>query len=178
MKKVTFLLNISLVITMLILGSCNYEEDSFEDNITQNEKKLNLQSPSGEYIAETINTLKEKLAPIIEQGHSESKDFEITNIQYESLTAGFTAEIEYKTKDGIESNIIITKVGSTSVPGVKTRSEGDSEVETTYYKCKSSSNNRCKKCRVINDTKHHQVRCACDSYDGIVEGCELYEYKY
>jgi len=175
MKRITFLLNISIiVITVMVLGSCSQEEYLYEDEITPNEKLLNLQAPSGEYLAENIDTLKENLAFIIEEGHEESKDFEIVSIKYDTLSVGFTADIEYRTKDGIESNVII-KSRKSSIPKIKTRGEDD--VETTVkYKCKRSSNGKCKACRTVDDKKHDQTRCACDN--GKNEGCELYKYEY
>lgn len=106
MKRITFLLNISIiVITVMALGSCSQEEYLYEDEVTPNERRLNLQAPSGEYLAENIDALKERLAFIIEEGHEESKDFEIVRIEYDTLSVGFFAEIEYKTKDGIESYV-------------------------------------------------------------------------
>ncbi len=59
MKRITFLLNISIiVITVMALGSCSQEEYLYEDEVTPNERRLNLQAPSGEYIAENIDALK------------------------------------------------------------------------------------------------------------------------
>ena len=58
MKRITFLLNISIiVITVMVMGSCSKEEYLYEDEITPNEKLLNLQAPSGEYLAENIDAL-------------------------------------------------------------------------------------------------------------------------
>ncbi|GAB6865535.1 hypothetical protein JCM10556A_22120 [Bacteroides acidifaciens] len=176
MKKIIILLNVSLFVIMLVFSSCNSDEYSYEGETSVKEKNLNLQAPSGEYIAKNIKRLKELLSPIIEEDNWENKDFEIVSIQYDSLEAGFCAEIEYVTEDGIESNIILVKKETTSGPKIKTRTEGGSEDGYESYSCKKRSNNKCKKCRVINDKEHGQVRCACD--DGLVEGCALYEYKY
>lgn len=178
MKKIVILLNISLFITTLFLGSCSSDEFLDETNVSAKESRLNLQAPSGEYIAKNIKSLKMLLAPIIEEGNWENKDFEILSIQYSPQEVGISAEIEYLTEDGIESNIILKKEASTAGKKVKTRSEGDSQGDGGYlsYSCKKMNNNNCKKCRVVNDKKHDQVRCACD--DGLVEGCALYEYKY
>ena len=178
MKRITFLLNISIiVITVMALGSCSQEEYLYEDEVTPNERRLNLQAPSGEYLAENIDALKERLAFIIEEGHEKSKDFEIVRIEYDTLSVGFFAEIEYKTKDGIESNLIITNKKSISMPKVKTRGEDSSEEsETVTYKCKKASNNKCKACRLVKYENHHQVHCWCDN--GNSEGCELYKYAY
>lgn len=165
---------------ILGLSGCNATEDEYSDGyeVSAREKNLNLQAPSGQYIAENISHLKRMLAPIIEQGNWESKDYEIVSIQYDSLTIGLSAEIEYITEDGIESNIIITSGENTFVSKIKTRSEDGSEGDGGYvsYSCKKRNNNKCQKCRVINDKKNNQVRCACD--EGLVEGCALYEYKY
>ncbi|MFT0458168.1 hypothetical protein [Bacteroides thetaiotaomicron] len=184
MKRITFLLNISIiVITVMVLGSCSQEEYLYEDEITPNEKLLNLQAPSGEYLAENINALKERLAFIIEEGHEESKDFEIVSIEYDTLSVGFNADIEYRTKDGIESNVIISNKGSISVPTVKTRGENSSSgtddsdnSETIVYKCKKAANNKCKACRLVQYDGGRQKHCWCDN--GRSEGCELYQYKY
>lgn len=178
MKKTILILNISLFVIALIFSNCNSDEYSYDEGVSTKEKSLILQAPSGEYIAKDIKKLKELLSPIIEEGNWESKDFEIISIQYDSLKTGFSAEIEYITEDGIESNIILTRKELPSGKKVKTRTEGGSEGEGEYesYSCKKNNKNSCNKCRIVNDKKHNQKRCACD--DGLVEGCDLYEYKY
>jgi len=175
-KEIITLLNISLFIAILVFSSCNSDEYSYEGEVSTKEKNLNLRAPSGEYIAKNIEKLKGLLSPIIEEDNWENKDFEIVSIQYDSLETGFCAEIEYVTEDGIESNIILMRKEKTSGSKIKTRTEGGSEGGYESCSCKKRSNNKCKKCRVVNDKKHNQVRCACD--DGLVEGCALYEYKY
>lgn len=172
MKRMFYVLNIS-VFMILILASCEKDESSFEELITAKEQMLELQAPSGEYIAPDIETLKSKLAPILEYSFGESKDFEVISIQYDSLSLGFSAEIEYRTLDGFESNVIVKKFAKKIV---KTRAEDNYEIEGYSYSCKQNKSGKCKKCRLVNDKKHDQVRCACD--DGLVEGCSLYEYSW
>ena len=172
MKNVVLLLNITMFM-VLVLSGCEKDDSFSEELLTENEQTLKLKAPSGEYIASNVRMLKSKLAPIIEYSFGESKDFEIILISFDSLAVGFSAEIEYKTLDGFESNVIIRKG---SAKRLKTRAESDSEVEGYSYACKRNKSGRCKKCRLVNDKKNEQIRCACD--EGIVEGCSLYEYSW
>ena len=176
MKKKMFLLNACLAISIQVLISCSNDMNSYKDEIVGNEKELNLRAPSGEYLAKDIETLKEMLSPIIESGYEENKDFEILSIQYDPLVIGFVANIEYRTNDEIESNIIVNKTENTSVRRFKTRREDNSGGGLEYYNCRKANNKKCSSCRVVDDKKNNQVRCACDN--GLVEGCELYVTKY
>ncbi|QNL40514.1 hypothetical protein DXA46_02015 [Bacteroides sp. OF02-3LB] len=181
MKRITFFLNASMGIVMLLLaGCCTSIEDDFrldvEKELSIRERGLNLKAPNGMYIAENVALLKKKLAPIVEYSNWESKDFEIVSIQYDSLEVGICAEIEYVTEDGRSSNIIFERKMHNLHPQIKTRTEGGGtdESEDATYSCRNL-NRKCKSCRTVRDRKNKQTRCACD--DGLVEGCALYEYS-
>lgn len=177
MRKIAFLLNIGVfVFALLTLDSCSQDECFVKDEVTPSEKKLNLQAPNGEYLAENISALKEILAFIIEQSHEESKDFEIVSIQFEAPTVGFIADVEYVTKDGIESNVIIES-NNTYLPKIRTRAENEA-AEKVYYKCKSKNDGKCETCRTIKDKKTGQIYCGCNKKGGLVEGCKIVESHY
>lgn len=182
MRRIIFFLNTSIgIVVLLLVGCCTSIEDDFRLDVAKElsvrERGLNLKAPSGMYIAENVALLKRKLAPIVEYGNWESKDFEIVSIRYDSLEVGLCAEIEYVTEDGISSNIILERKVHNLHPKIKTRTEGGGtdESEGTTYSCRNL-NRKCKSCRTVRDHKHNQIRCACD--DGLVEGCALYEFSY
>lgn len=111
MKKLKLILNMSLIATMFLLGGCSLKggSDDLGQTITENERKLDLKTPNGVYIAKDIHELKCRIAPIIEYSDGESKGFEIISINYEDESTDILAEIEYRTENGITSHLFITR---------------------------------------------------------------------
>lgn len=103
-RKITQL-KMALILTTLSFCGCISDNYSSVEEKPLNVKNLNLQAPSGEFIAKDLHELKEMLEPIKEK----SVDFDILSIKFDSLTVGFIAEIEYRTDKGYQSNVLIIK---------------------------------------------------------------------
>ena len=100
-----------MVLILMTLSFCGCTSDNYSsaEEKSLKEKSLNLQAPSGEFIAKDLSELKKMLEPMIEHGKEKSVDFDILSIKFDSLTVGFIAEIEYKTNKGYQSNVLIIK---------------------------------------------------------------------
>lgn len=182
------------VITILTLCcSCGflslfYSCEQSDDDILlkRAEENLNLIAPSGERIADDVVTLKKKVADFISERYGIDKDFEIKGLQYLPLSDGYSVLVDYKTEDGIVSNLGITSNNCSKVKfeadeisartikrnvGLKTRREVDGGDAEVTYSCKASSTSSDKcECKLTvfyhEDTGVYEYSC-----DGTGEKC-------
>lgn len=124
--------------SLIFLFSCSQDENVVPaDSQTMLESSLNLQAPSGEKIASSIQELKQKLSNAVEILQDEN--FEITSIRFLSLEYGYCAEIVFLDGNQQVGNIAMTNLNIASsgmLTQVKTRSEGGSGETITYCKNK------------------------------------------
>ena len=103
MKTTTFL----AVMAMLLMLSCKKAQ-----NVTADEKKLNLTAPSGLQIAKDIADLKTETGKLLP---NPSQFFEIIDIRYAPLQTGYAAIVRYRLEDWtIGAYIVLYDVNYTS----------------------------------------------------------------
>ncbi|MDX2305199.1 MAG: hypothetical protein NW226_20480 [Microscillaceae bacterium] len=102
MQKTVFLL---LPLMLVFLLSCQ-NNDLLQEDIKKDELKIT--SEKGFRIANSIIDLKKRLAPLILEKSKTNSNFDIIKITYQDIGNYSYATIDYKTPNGIVSNIIIT----------------------------------------------------------------------
>lgn len=159
-----------------LLGGCEQSDDDII--VKRAEKELNLIAPSGERIADDVVALKKKVADFISERYGVDKDFEIEGLHYLPLGEGYSVLIDYKTIDGISSNLGVTNNCSKVIfnaneitarmvkrsLSLKTRGEADGSDGEVTYSCKptSSSPDSCKcqlKVRYYPSTAVYEYTC-------------------
>jgi hypothetical protein len=96
----------SMISAGIFMQGCSSEDS----NLSTNELSLNLKSPKGYVISQSVSSLRQEISPMIVELYGESKIFEITQIEYFDLEEGCIATIHYKTNDGFISAILKTNI--------------------------------------------------------------------
>jgi hypothetical protein len=163
---------------MTIFLGCDKNFDDVEINnikITSNEHSLNLKSPNGKMIYDNIHMLKKEMAESIVIG----EEFEITSLDYRSVSKGYFVIINYVTiggrignfaiSEGTPVNILSDKVimNLPSSPRLKNPTE-TGNVTKVKFRCLPSGN--CSNCMIETtedpNTNLSTTTCSCST-------CEL-----
>ena len=96
MKKMNLPAFAAVVALLLLSLSCQKNS-----TITNKEKNLNLDAPSGQRIASSIEQLKTEAAQIILSKHLGGQSFELTGINFLPVKKGYAAIVSYRLQDGI-----------------------------------------------------------------------------
>jgi hypothetical protein len=95
MKKSTFPALAAVAALLLLSLSCQKHS-----SISNKEKNINLDAPSGQRIASTIQQLKEDAVQVIVSKHAGLQAFEITGIDFLPVKKGYAAIVSYRLQDG------------------------------------------------------------------------------
>ena len=166
-----------IYVTTFLIGlfcflSCS--NDELQVGIKETELSLNLTSPSGTRVAESIMELKYETAMVIAEVYGMDKEFEIMGFNYLPSDEGYIVLIDYKTEDDITGTYAISKdaeicysmdtmVLKHSNNKLRSGSENGGSGSTKYV-CKPHG--RCHSCTlqgVYNpSTGENIITCSCD----------------
>lgn len=109
----------------MILAIVPFTSCQKADVVSNEEQSLQLQAPSGQRIAATVQDVREEAAGIIIRKHGTLQGFRLTHIEYLPVRKGFAAIISYRLSDGSTGNyatVSDTRFATTS-PSVGTTPE-------------------------------------------------------
>ena len=166
MKRTTFV----AVATCLVLSlSCQKNAST-----SNNEKALNLQAPSGQQVAASIQQLKAETARVILFKYNIEQEFQVTNIEYLPVKRGFAAIVTYRLQDGTTGTYGVfqgvqftlpSSSGAGIIPPINALQQEAAGKAT--ISCKG--NCQCSLSATINtDTGIITVSCGCNSCDAYV----------
>ncbi|HYF32952.1 MAG TPA: hypothetical protein VD993_17630 [Chitinophagaceae bacterium] len=170
MKK---LLSIAMAMALAILPftSCQKSE-----TVSEEEKLLQLQAPSGQHIAAAISDVRAEAAAIILDKFGTGKAFRLTAIEYLNVTKGYAAIISYRLSDGTTGNYatvadaaFTVEAASIRTNSVKTKKTSgasaiinDESVSKVTLQCLKTGTCECKISATINaETGTITWKCSC-----------------
>ncbi len=154
-----------MVSMVLLIPSCQKNS-----GVSEEEKALSLEAPSGQQIAVTIQELKSEASDMLRNKFGTGTDFQLTLIEYLPAAKGYAAIIHYRLEDGTTGNYgIFSEVSFAVAPGsvsdLAVRKTVDPiEAGRVTITCVKKGSCECRLSATINtDTGVITVSCGCST---------------
>lgn len=169
MKKTSFIAIAAMASLAMLSLSCQKNA-----GISDKEKALQLQAPSGQLIAATIHALKAEASEIVLNKFGK-QDFQLTQIEYLPVTSGYAAIVYYQLEDGTTGNygnfsevkyVVPLPLETVTIPQKNKGVSNPGENAKVTISCVKKGSCECHLSATINaDSGVITVSCGCSTCD-------------